>query len=157
MTSASPTETATEDRLAILELTERLALQVDARDWDPLEGCSPTRSAATAPRCSAASLRRKLTPSSPPACARCWGNLDATHHLITCQSISLDGDEATSAANMQGKHVLTNGSSGPMWTVARRHDYKFTRTADGRRIAAITFTVQWASGNQYIVALAAGG
>jgi hypothetical protein len=83
------------------------------------------------------------------------GGLDATHHLITCQSITLDGDEATSAANMQGTHVLANASGGPMWTVAGRHDYQFKRTANGWRIASITFTVQWASGNQYVMALAA--
>src|SRR6516165_6138298 len=35
---SDPTTTATEDRLAILELTARLALLVDARDWTALEG-----------------------------------------------------------------------------------------------------------------------
>ena len=85
------------------------------------------------------------------------GGLDTTHHLITCQVISLDGDHATSAANMQGTHVLANPSGGSVWTVAGRHDYQLKRTADGWRIAGLTFTLQWASGNEHILTLAAGG
>jgi hypothetical protein len=83
------------------------------------------------------------------------GNLDAIHHLITCQVISLDGDQATCAANMQGTHVLANNSGGPLWTVGGRHDYQLKRTPDGWKIAGLTFTVQWATGNMNIIALAA--
>jgi len=153
--ASDPTTTATEDRLAILELTARLALLVDARDWTALEGLftNPVYSDRTSlfggePETS--------TPAEPAGGLRyALGGLDATHHLITSQSISLDGDRATSAANMQGTHVLANASGGPVWTVAGRHDYQFKRTADGWRIAGITFTVQWASGNQHILTLAA--
>jgi SnoaL-like domain len=83
------------------------------------------------------------------------GHLDAVHHLITCQVINLDGDQATCAANMQGTHVLANTSGGPIWTVGGRHDYQLKRTADGWKIAGLTFTVQWATGNMHIVTLAA--
>ena len=68
--------------------------------------------------------------------------------------IDLNGDEATSAANMQGTHVLANASGGPQWVVAGRHDYQLKRTAGGWRIAGITFTLQWASGNEHILTLA---
>ena len=153
--ASDPTTTATEDRLAILELTARLALLVDARDWTALEGLftNPVYSDRT-------SLFGGEPETSTPAelaggLRYALGGLDATHHLITSQSISLDGDRATSAANMQGTHVLANASGGPVWTVAGRHDYEFKRTADGWRIAGITFTVQWASGNQHILTLAA--
>src|SRR5580700_10985217 len=96
VTSDPTTPTAIEDRLAILELTARLALLVDARDWDALEGLftNPVHSDRTSlfggepqtgtPAELAGGLRYAL------------GGLDATHHLITCQSISLDGDDATS-------------------------------------------------------------
>jgi hypothetical protein len=81
-------------------------------------------------------------------------NLDAVHHMITGHVIDLEGDHATCAANMMGTHVLANSSGGPIWTVGGRHDYQLTRTSDGWRIAGITFTIQWATGNQNIVALA---
>jgi SnoaL-like domain len=85
------------------------------------------------------------------------GNLDAIHHLITGHVISLDGDYATCAANMQGVHVFANDSGGPMWTVGGRHDYQLKRTADGWRIAGWTFTIQWATGNMNVINLAASG
>src|SRR5260370_25182982 len=81
--------------------------------------------------------------------------MDAVHHLITNHVISLDGDQATCAANMQGTHVLANASGGPIWTVGGRHDYQLKRTATGWKIAGWTFTIQWATGNMNIVALAA--
>jgi hypothetical protein len=68
--------------------------------------------------------------------------------------INLNEDEATSAANMQGTHVVADASGGPNWVVAGRCDYRLKRTADGWRIAGITLTMQWASGNQHILTLA---
>ena len=156
-TSSHPATTETEDRLAILELIARLGLLVDARDWDGFEGLftDPVYSDRTSlfggePQTS--------TPGELVSGLRyALGGLDTTHHLITCQTISLDGDQATSAANMQGTHVLANASGGHMWTVAGRHDYQLKRTADGWRIAGLTFTIQWASGNEHILTLAAAG
>jgi SnoaL-like domain len=154
-TASHPTTTATEDRLAILELTARLALLVDARDWSALEGLftNPVYSDRT-------SLFGGEPQTGSPGelvggLRQALGNLDATHHLIACQVISLDGDQATSAANMQGTHVFANASGGPVRTVVGRHDYELKRTADGWRIAGLTFTLQWASGNEHILTLAA--
>jgi hypothetical protein len=60
---------------------------------------------------------------------------------------------------MQDTHVLVNASGGPMWTIGGRHDYQLTRTAGGWRIAGLTFTLQWATGNMNVVnlSMAAGG
>jgi hypothetical protein len=151
-----PDITAIEDRQAINELTSRLALLLDARDWDALEqlftdpvywdrtslfGGEPE---TQSPAGLVGGLRYAL------------GGLDATHHLITNLVITLDGDQATGTANMVGTHLLANSSGDPIWTVGGRHDYRFERTAAGWRIAAVTFTVQWGTGNMQIVTLAAG-
>jgi ketosteroid isomerase-like protein len=152
---SDPITTETEDRLAILELIGNLALLLDARDWKALEGLF------TDP---VYNDRTSLFGGEPQTLGRAefvdgWRqtlqNLDAVHHLITCHVINLDGDRATCAANMQGTHVLANSSGGPMWTVGGRHDYQLTRTADGWKIAGLTFTIQWATGNMHIVTLAA--
>ena len=156
-TTSDPTTTETEDRLAILELIARLGLLVDARDWNALEGLftNPVYSDRTS---LFGGEPETLSPGELVGGLRqVLGNLDATHHLITNQVISLDGDQATSAANMQGTHVLANASGGPVWIAAGRHDYQLKRTADGWRIAGLTFTVQWASGNEHILTLAAAG
>ncbi|MER7639383.1 nuclear transport factor 2 family protein [Streptomyces sp. NPDC126522] len=152
---SDPTTTETEDRLAILELIGRLALLLDARDWDALELLF-----ADQVHYDRTSLfggePQTLTPAELVSGYRqALGNLDALHHLITGHVISIDGDQATCAANMQGTHVLANASGGPVWTVGGRHDYQLERNADEWRIAGLTFTVQWATGNMYIVTLAA--
>jgi len=152
--TSDPNATATEDRLQILELTGRLALLLDARDWNALEQIftDPVYWDRT-------SLFGGEPETSTPAelvggLRYALGGLDATHHLITCNVIDLDGDRATGSANMVGTHILANTSGDPVWTVGGRHDYRYERTPAGWRIAAVTFTVQWGTGNMNIVNLA---
>jgi SnoaL-like protein len=151
------TPTETEDRLAILELIGRLVLVLDARDWNGLERLFTE---------TVYSDRTSLLGGEPVTVGRAefvegWRqtlqHLDAVHHMITCHVITLDGDRATCAANMQGTHVYTNHSGGPIWTVGGRHDYQLERTPDGWRIAGLTFTLKWATGNMNIVNLAVAG
>ena len=149
---SSPTET--EDRLAILELIGRLSLTIDAKEWDAMGQLFTD---------TVYHDRTSLTGGEPytaPVAQFVEGwrqtlqNMDAVHHQITNHVISLDGDQATCAANMQGVHVLANASGGPMWTVGGRHDYQLQRTPDGWRIAGLTFTLQWATGNMNVLTLA---
>jgi hypothetical protein len=154
-TASHPTTTATEDRLAILELIGNLSLLLDARDWDALEElfADPVYYDRTS---LFGGEPQTLSPAElVEGYRQALGNLDAVHHLITCHVINLDGDQATCAANMQGTHVFANTSGDDMWTVGGRHDYQLKRTAEGWKIAGLTFTVQWATGNMNIVALAA--
>jgi ketosteroid isomerase-like protein len=155
-TTSDFTSTETEDRLAILELISRLALTIDAKDWDAMGRLFTD---------TVFHDRTSLTGGEPytaPVAQFVDGwrqtlqNMDAVHHQITNHVISLDGDLASCTANMQGTHVLANASGGPMWTVGGRHDYQLTRTPDGWRISGLTFTLQWATGNMNIVAMAAG-
>jgi hypothetical protein len=141
------------DRLAIQDLIGRLVLLLDARDWNALENLFTD---------TVYNDRTSLTGGEPETLGVVefvggWRylmeNLDAVHHLVTGHVINLEGDRATCSANMQGTHVLANPSGGPMWTVGGRHDYQLTRTPDGWRISGITFTIQWATGNQNILAL----
>jgi hypothetical protein len=154
ITTSASTTTELEDRLAILELIGRLALTIDGRDWNTLGQLFTD---------TVYHDRTSLTggePTNLPVAEFVEGwrqtlqNMDAVHHQITNHVITLDGDEATCAANMQGTHVFANPSGGDMWTVGGRHDYRLKRTGDGWRIAALTFTLQWATGNMNILYLA---
>jgi ketosteroid isomerase-like protein len=157
-TSTSAAATEAEDRLAILDLIGRLALLLDARDWNALEHLFTD---------TVYNDRTSLTGGEPVSVSAAefvdgWRqtlqHLNAVHHLITSHVISLDGDTATCGANMQGTHVFANASGGPVWTVGGRYDYRLKRTPDGWRIAGLTFTVQWATGNESVIAhaIAAG-
>ncbi len=158
-TTSESAITETEDRLAIIELIGRLSLTIDAKDWEAMGRLFTD---------TVYHDRTSLTGGEPytaPVAQFVDGwrqtlqNMDAVHHQITNHVVSLDGDQATCVANMQGTHVLANASGGPMWTVGGRHDYQLTRTPYGWRIAGLTFTLQWATGNMNIVtlAMAAGG
>jgi len=156
-TTSDPTSTATEDRLEILELIGRLALLLDARDWDALTGVFADTVHYDRTSLFGGEPETLTSAELVEGYRQALGNLDAIHHLITCHVINLDGDQATCGANMQGTHVFANTSGDDMWTVGGRHDYQLKRTADGWRIAALTFTIQWATGNMNIVTLAAAG
>jgi ketosteroid isomerase-like protein len=146
-------EAKLEDRLDILELIGRLSLTIDAKDWDTMDQLFTE---------TVYHDRTSLTGGDPYTApvaqfVQGWRQtldaLDAVHHQITNHVIAIDGDEATCTANMQGTHVLANASGGPMWTVGGRHLYQLKRTSDGWRIAGITFTLQWATGNMNVLTL----
>jgi hypothetical protein len=142
-------------RLAVAEDMSRRGMLVDARRWDQLEALftDPVDVDYT-------SLNGGEPQTLRPAelvggWRQLLSRLDATQHLIGNHVVTLDGDEAACAANVQGTHVLANHSGGPVWTVGGRYDTALRRTAAGWRIAALTLTVQWATGNQHIMTLAA--
>jgi hypothetical protein len=150
-TAAEPQPAEMADRLAIVELISRMALHVDARAWreltelftDPvfidytsLNGGEP---ASLAPSALISGWRQALD------------RLDATQHIVAGHAVELDGDSATCAANVQGTHTRANHSGGPLWTVGGRYDFALRRTPSGWRISALTLSVQWASGNRYIM------
>jgi hypothetical protein len=43
----------------------------------------------------------------------------------------------------------------PTWTLGGHYRFDLTRTPGGWRIAAVTMTADWATGNQHIMTLAA--
>jgi ketosteroid isomerase-like protein len=153
-TTSDSTTTELEDRLAIIELIGRLSLAIDAKDWDAMrqlftETVYHDRTSLTGGEPYTAPVAQFVEGWRQTLQA-----MDAVHHQITNHVISVDGDQATCAANMQGTHVLANASGGPMWTVGGRHDYQLTRTPGGWRIAGLTFTLQWATGNMNVLTLA---
>lgn len=150
--------TIEQDRNAILDVTAKLGLLVDAREWGALEGLftDPVEIDYT-------SLNGGDPATLPPAdVVAGWrgvlDNLTATQHLIAGQVIDTtnvaDRGEATCAANVQATHVLDNATGGPIWTVGGRYDYRLRRTGEKWLISALKLTVLWAGGNQHIMILA---
>ena len=155
--TSDSTTTETPDRLAIIELIGRLSLTIDAKDWDAMgqlftETVYHDRTSLTGGEPYTAPVAQFVD-----GWRQTLQNMDAIHHQITNHVVSLDGDQATCAANMQGTHVLANPSGDNIWTVGGRHDYQLKRTPDGWRIAGLTFTLQWATGNMNVLTLAMAG
>jgi hypothetical protein len=143
------------DRLEILELTSSMGLLIDLPDWDGLAGLftDPLETDYT-------SLWGGTPQTTTPAelidnWRRFRDHLDATQHLIANQVVEVEGDRASCAANVCATHLLANATGGPTWVVGGRYDFGLVRTPAGWRIGAVTLTVQWASGNQHVMTLAA--
>jgi hypothetical protein len=143
------------DRLAIQELTSAMLLHLDAREWDRVLDLF-----ADSVRVDYTSLNGG-EPQTVTSAALIGGwrqpldHLDATQHLLGNQVVQVDGDQARCSAHVQGTHVLANASGGPVWTVGGRYEFGLVRTRDGWKIDAITLIVLWATGNRYIMQLAA--
>jgi hypothetical protein len=145
------------DRLEIVELSSAMGLLVDAREWDALEQlfADPVDVDYTSLQGGDPQTMR------PGDLIAGWqqvlDHLDATQHLISDHVVTVDGDRATCAANVQGTHVLANATGGPLWTVGGRYDFGLSHTREGWRISALSLTVRWATGNRHIMRLAEAG
>jgi hypothetical protein len=143
------------DRLAITETVSALGLLADQRAWhelqalfaDPVEvdytslnGGEPV---TVAPADLIAGWRQNLE------------HLDATQHLIANHQVTIHGENATCVANVQATHILANHSGGPIWTVGGRYDIGLRHGPGGWQISGLTLTLQWATGNQHVMTIAA--
>lgn len=143
------------DRLEIMEAVSNLGLLVDQRAWESLQALF-----TDSVEVDYTSLNggEPIT-VSPSELIAGWrqnlDHLDATQHLIANHIVIINKTQATCSANVQGTHVLANHTGGPIWTVGGRYYIGLRRNADRWRISALTLSVQWATGNQHIMAIAA--
>ena len=79
--------------------------------------------------------------------------LAATRHLMGNLSVAVQEDSATCAANVTATHVrptpLRRAALDRRWTL--RHGLRRATGSEDWRIAALTLTVRWTSGNQAIM------
>ncbi len=143
-----------DDRIAIVDATTRIAWLAGRREWDrlvevftdqvqvdytSLAGGAPTR----------------LSSADLVAWWRSGlGGLDATQHLVSDHLVDVDGDVAVATAQFIATHVLANSRGDSTWTVGGHYRFGLARFDDGWRIDAVTMTATWATGNQQIMTLA---
>ena len=85
------------------------------------------------------------------------GKLQATQHLLANHLVTVTGDTATCTAAFQAVHLLPNAHGDPTWTLGGTYRFELVRDGPRWRISAVTMSATWASGNQQIMSLAAGG
>jgi ketosteroid isomerase-like protein len=148
-----------EDAPAVVALATRMAWLADQRDWDALPGLFTDRV-----RVDYTSLNGGEPATLPAAeLVAGWravlGGLDATQHLLGNHLVEIDGDHAVCTAQFQATHVLAepavNPHGGTTWTLGGHYRYQLDRAEGAWRIAGLTMTAAWATGNQQIMSLAA--
>lgn len=149
------------DRLNVIEATCRMGMLADNRDWAAL-----TALLAETVELDYTSLMGG-TPVTVTAAqvtdgwAASLNGLQSTQHMISNHQVTLTGQQASCTAYFQATHVLPNPHGDPHWVLGGRYDFQLTRARHdqdgelGWRIAAITMTAIWATGNQRIMDLAA--
>ena len=139
------------DRDQVVELVSRLGLLVDARDWGGLRElfCDEVDLDYTSLNGGEA---QRLSPDDIVGAWRAnLMPLAATQQLIANHLVKLDSDEAAVTTNVTATHVASEATGDPLWTVGDRYDLRVRRSEDQWRIAALTLTVRWATGNQAVM------
>ena len=144
------------DRLEVIETCTRMAWHADQRDWDALRDVF-----AEEVRLDYTSLQGgEPATVSRDQLVESWagllGKLQATQHLVTNHLVTVADDTASCTASFHATHFLPNAHGDPIWTLGGSYRFELVRQGPTWRINALTMTATWASGNQQIMALAAG-
>ena len=78
----------------------------------------------------------------------------STQHVITNHRVSVKGREATVVSQFIATHRLAGAVGGELWTLGGRYLHTLQRGAEGWKVAAMTMTWTWQSGNAELPKLA---
>jgi 3-phenylpropionate/cinnamic acid dioxygenase small subunit len=134
------------DVVAIQQVLYHYAYALDARDYDALDDVF---SADAKLHTSGGTL---MAPAQYKAmCATELPKLDATHHMVTNASVTVDGDHASSRAYFQAQHVKRSLEPDSQLLMAGWVDDEFERRAEGWRIVERRWHSAWSSGNPAVL------
>ena len=153
-TTSESITTELEDRLAILELIGRLALTIDAKDWDEM-GQPVHRHRLPRPHLA---HRRRAIHRARRAVRRRMAPNAAGHGRSTPPDHQSRDQPRWRSRDLRGQHAghtrARQRVGRPDVDGRRPPDYQLKRTPGGWRIAGLTFTLQWATGNMNVLTLA---
>ena len=140
------TGAAAADVVAIQQVLYHYAYALDARDYDALDDVF---GADAQLHTSGGTL---MSPAQYKAmCATELPKLDATHHMVTNTSVTVDGDRATSRAYFQAQHVRTSLAPDSQLLMAGWVDDELERRPEGWRIVDRRWHSSWSSGNPAVL------
>ena len=159
------------DRVAIIDLTLRMAEHVDLLQWDQLRSCFADDLVVN---CSYVLEKDKGHVETTAAeFAEAWrrtvGGFETTQHLLANHRVTIvdtsddQHSTATCSAYVQAQHYHANGSGDPIWTLGGHYDFELVRPAftdhddadPNWRISALMQTTLWETGNRHLLGEAA--
>ncbi|MFF5212094.1 nuclear transport factor 2 family protein [Streptosporangium sp. NPDC000396] len=146
-----------EDRLDVIDVCTRLGWYTDQREWDALTGLFAEKTVLDYTSLNGGEPVALTPEQIVSAWSGLLGKLEATQHLITNHLAEVQGDEAVCTAAFQATHLLPNAHGGPLWTLGGHYRFDLVRAERTWKIARVVMTAVWATGNQHILTLAAGG
>jgi hypothetical protein len=141
------------ERVEIEETVDKLGLNIDAKEWSELEEVLAETveqdyrsvfggSVEKLPRTEIVERwRGLLTP------------LKATQHIITNLHITIHGESADCAANVQAVHIQPSNTGDSHWTLGGRYDFQLVHDKGKWRISSIKLSLLWSTGNPQILGM----
>ena len=134
------------DVVAIQQVLYHYAYALDSRDYGALDDVF---AADAKLHTSGGTL---MSPAQYKAmCATELPKLDATHHMVTNTSVTVDGDHANTRAYFQAQHVKQSLAPDSQLLMAGWVDDEFERRAEGWRIVERRWHSSWSSGNPAVL------
>ncbi len=129
------------DRLEIIDVSNRYATGCDLRDSEIYRSCFTDEIDTDFSSVGIGDKMKLSADAWVDIVINFMQNYEATQHIITNHSITINGDEATSIAYLQAQHLL----SGSLHTIGGYYTNKLKRTSKGWRITDLKLTQTWTS------------
>ena len=149
------------DEQQVLNAINNVGYYADQGDWDqvaaqfhPEGAVLDYTSYANASAGTSAELPKLLPSEIVGAWQTVLPGYDRSHHLMGTESVAIDGDTATTTANIYATHILEN-DGGDTWVFIGDYQHELVKTEVGWKITFMRASLRAQLGNESLPALAA--
>ncbi len=149
------------DEQQVLNAINNVGYYADQGDWDqvaaqfhPEGAVLDYTSYANASAGTSAELPKLLPSEIVGAWQTVLPGYDCTHHLMGTESVAIDGDTATTTANIYATHILENDGE-DTWVFIGDYQHELVKTEVGWKITFMRANLRAQLGNENLPALAA--
>lgn len=148
------------DEQQVLNTINNVGYFADQGDWDQVAAQFHPEGAVldyTSYANASAGTSAELPTLLPAEIVGAWQTVlpgyDRTHHLMGTESVLVDGDTATTTANIYATHILENEGE-DTWVFIGDYQHELAKTDDGWKITFMRANLRAQLGNENLPALA---
>ena len=160
VTTASVAFAEISDEQQVLNTINNVGYFADQGDWDQVAAQFHPEGAVldyTSYANASAGTSAELPTLLPAEIVGAWQTVlpgyDRTHHLMGTESVLVDGDTATTTANIYATHILENDGE-DTWVFIGDYQHELAKTDDGWKITFMRANLRAQLGNENLPALA---
>lgn len=157
---AAPAFAELSDEQQVLNAINNVGYFADQGDWDQVAAQFHPEGAVldyTSYANASAGTSDDLPTLLPAEIVGAWQTVlpgyDRTHHLMGTESVQIDGDTATTTANIYATYVLENEGE-DIWVFIGDYQHELVKTEDGWKITFMRANLRAQLGNETLPALA---
>jgi len=160
VTFAAPALAEMSDEQQVLNAINNVGYFADQGDWDQVAAQFHPKGAVldyTSYANASAGTSTDLPTLLPAEIVAAWQTVlpgyDRTHHLMGTESVIVDGDTASTIANIYATHILENEGE-DTWIFIGDYQHELEKTDDGWKITFMRANLRAQLGNENLPALA---